>query len=166
MPGSKEEDFLRNIWILHFLHQITSPWGRGGGSWNLQFLVSSPYRWYIPNLVKIVPVVLEKKILTDDGRWMTDDDGRQTIATCHLSSSGDLQMYFDKVCFWSSSTTRLFLIFNLHFLKSDILERELRLQKKTIILYIVFTVNIAYLSFLCYNCFSCRDIFIHNLLDR
>ena len=44
--------------------------GKGGGSWNLQFLVSLPYRCYIPNLVKIGSVVLEKK-LTDDARRQT-----------------------------------------------------------------------------------------------
>ena len=39
----------------------------------------------MPNLVKIGPVVLEKKMLTDDGR--------QPIAIGHLSDSGDLKMW-------------------------------------------------------------------------
>ena len=39
MPGSREEDFLRNISILHFLPKITSPWGGGHEIYN--FL--SPY---------------------------------------------------------------------------------------------------------------------------
>ena len=43
----------------------------GGGSWNLQFLVSLPYRCYIPNLVKIGPGVLEKKMLTHDPQRRT-----------------------------------------------------------------------------------------------
>ena len=43
-----------------FYPTITSPWG--GASWDLLFLVPSPY---IPNLVKIGPVVLEKKMLTE-----------------------------------------------------------------------------------------------------
>ena len=42
-------------------------------------------------MVKIDPVVLEKKMLTHDGRRMTDDDGRQTIAISYLSDSGDLK---------------------------------------------------------------------------
>ena len=61
-----------------FLPQNYLFWG-WGGSWNLQNLVSLPYRCYIPNLVKIGPVVLEKKMLTDDGRRTTHDDGRQPI---------------------------------------------------------------------------------------
>ena len=48
-----------------FYPKITSPWGRR--PWILQFLISLPYRCYIPNLVKIDPVVLEKKMLTH--RW-------------------------------------------------------------------------------------------------
>ena len=43
----------------------------GWGSWNLQFLVSLPYRCYIPSLVKIGPIVLEKKMLTHDARRRT-----------------------------------------------------------------------------------------------
>ena len=67
----------------------------GGGSWNLQFLVSLPYRCYIPNLVKIGSVVLQKKMLMDDG-WLTmDNHGRQPIAIGHLSDSGDLIKYYD-----------------------------------------------------------------------
>ena len=57
---------------------------------NLQFIVILPYRWYIPNLVKIGSVVLEEKVLTDDGRRKTDDDGRQPTGIGHLSDSGDL----------------------------------------------------------------------------
>ena len=43
------------------------------------------------NLVKIGPAVLEKKMLTDDGRRTPHDDGRQPIAIGHLSDSGDLK---------------------------------------------------------------------------
>ena len=90
MPGSREEDFFLEVHQFYtFYPKITSPWGRG--SWNLQFLVSLPYRCYIPNLVTIGPVVLEKKILTHDGRRTTDDDGRQPKAIGHLSYSGDLK---------------------------------------------------------------------------
>ena len=51
------------------------------------FLVSLPYRCYIPNLVKIglVHVVLEKKMLMDNTRWTTTE----AIAIGHLSDSGD-----------------------------------------------------------------------------
>ena len=37
----------------------------------MKFLVFLPYRCYIPNLVKIGPVVHEKKILMHDGRRTT-----------------------------------------------------------------------------------------------
>ena len=54
----------------------------------------------MPNLVKIGPAVLEKKMLTDDGRrtphdahHTTHDDGRHTIAIGHLRDSGDLKIY-------------------------------------------------------------------------
>ena len=67
----------------------------GGELWNSQFLVFLPYRCYIPNLVKIGPVVFEKKILTDNAQ-QTSDDTRHTkliqpIAKGHLSDSGDLK---------------------------------------------------------------------------
>ena len=42
-------------------------------------------------MVKIGPVVLEKKMLTDDGRTK-HDDGRQPVAIGHLSDSGDLKI--------------------------------------------------------------------------
>ena len=41
MPGSREEDFLRNTSILHFLPQNYLPFGRGGGHEFYNFL--SPY---------------------------------------------------------------------------------------------------------------------------
>ena len=52
----------------------------GVGSWNLQSLVSLPYWCYIPYLVKIGPVVFEKKMLTHE-------DGRQPIVIGQLSDS-------------------------------------------------------------------------------
>ena len=75
MPGSRE-DLLRNTSILHLNYLLY-----GWGSWNSQCLVSLPYRCCIPNLVKIGPVVIEKKVLTHDGC--------QPIAIGHLSDSGD-----------------------------------------------------------------------------
>ena len=59
-----------------FYPKITSP--LGGGSWNLQFLVSLPYRCYIPNLFKLGPVVLEQKMLTHDARRTTHVARRTT----------------------------------------------------------------------------------------
>ena len=56
----------------------------GWGSWNLQVLVSLPYKCCIPYLVKIGPLVLEKKSFRHVAR-------RQPIAICHLSYSGDLK---------------------------------------------------------------------------
>ena len=50
---------------------------------NLQLLVSLPYRCYIPNFVKIGPVVLEK---------MLTDNGCQPIEIDHMSYSGDLKI--------------------------------------------------------------------------
>ena len=60
----------------------------GGGSWNLQFLVPLPYRCYIPNLVKIGQIVLEKK--THVAR-RTTDDGRPRTPT-HSNWSPEWQM--------------------------------------------------------------------------
>ena len=41
MPGSREEDFLRNTAILHFLPQNYLPFGLGGGHEIYNFM--SPY---------------------------------------------------------------------------------------------------------------------------
>lgn len=35
---------------------------------------------------------VEKKMLTDDGRSTSHKDGRQSIATVHMSDSGDLKL--------------------------------------------------------------------------
>ena len=56
-------------------------------------MVSLPCRCYIPNLVKVGPVVLEKKILTDDGRLMTEDNRLQP----NFSDSGDLRSLAIKI---------------------------------------------------------------------
>ena len=58
----------------------------------IEFTISCflPYRCYIPNLAKIEPIVLEKKMLTHDGRRTTHDDGHQPTAIGHLSDSSDL----------------------------------------------------------------------------
>ena len=86
------------------------PLGMGGGGQE----ISLPYRCYIPNLVKIGPVVLERKMLTDDGR--------HPIAVGYLSDSGDhtlpqnsiniaLGDYFDSVAVLKSTLfTKNYLI--------------------------------------------------------
>ena len=56
-------------------------------------MVSLLYRCYIPNSVKVGPVVLEKKILTDDRRLITDDDRLQP----NFSDSGDLRSLAVKI---------------------------------------------------------------------
>ena len=74
--------------IFRKLHQfypkIILLWGLG--SWSLQFLVSLSFRCYIPNLVKIGPVNLEK---THDERH-AHNNGRQLTAISRLSDSVDL----------------------------------------------------------------------------
>ena len=67
------------------------------GSWNLQFYVSLIYRCYVVNLVKIGPLVFEKKMddarqKTNDWRRTTNEDRRQPTATGHLGDSGDIRM--------------------------------------------------------------------------
>ena len=52
-----------------FTQKLSPLWIGGHG---ITIHVSLPYKCYIPNLVKIGPVVLEKKMLTDDGRRTTD----------------------------------------------------------------------------------------------
>ena len=59
-PKEEKKIFSEIHQFYTFYPKITSPWG--GASWNLQFLVPSPY---IPNLVKIGPGVLEKRMLTE-----------------------------------------------------------------------------------------------------
>ena len=61
MPRSRKENLKEIHQFYIFLPQHYLPFG--WRSWNLQFLVSLPYRCYTPNLVKIGPVVLEKKML-------------------------------------------------------------------------------------------------------
>ena len=95
-PWVKKKVFQEMLQFYTFPPKITSPWGRG--SWNLQFLVSLPYGCYMPNLVKIGPVVLEKKMLTDEEPRTTHDDGRQPIAIGHLSDSGDLKTWISFIC--------------------------------------------------------------------
>ena len=58
----------------------------------MKFTISCllPYRCCIPNMIKIGPVDLEKKMLMDDAHTL-HDDGRQPISIGHLSDSGDLK---------------------------------------------------------------------------
>ena len=59
------------------------------------FDVFVPYRCYIPNLVKIGQVVLEKKMLMDDAWWRTPTHSNRS-----LSDSGDLKslIQYHRVC--------------------------------------------------------------------
>ena len=63
-------------------------------------------------MVKIGPVVLEKKMLTDDARRTPHDDGRQPIATGHQSDSGDLKIkaIHDKI--YITSFRMVYWVFN------------------------------------------------------
>ena len=61
------------------------------------------YRYCIPNLVKIVPVVLEKKMLTHDARRTTD----AKPAIGHLSDSGDLKTIINSRLNWGILLLRL-----------------------------------------------------------
>ena len=81
--GVEKKVFYRNASIFHFLCSKLFPL-------YLQFLLSLYHKYlfllsskicYIPNLVKICPVVIEK---------ISTDDGLQTIAIGHLGDSGDL----------------------------------------------------------------------------
>ena len=65
-----------------FYPRITFPWG---GGMKLVFL---PYRCFMQNLAKIGPLVLEKKMFTNDARWTNDNNRGQTIVIGHLSDSG------------------------------------------------------------------------------
>ena len=73
MPGSREEIFLKKCINFKLFTPKLSPLMDGSG--NLQFLVSLPYRCYIPNFVKFDPVVLK------------NNGGCQPIAIGHLSYS-------------------------------------------------------------------------------
>ena len=68
----------------HALAQEPLPWG----SWNLQFLVSLPYRWYIPNFANWPSSSREEDV---NGLRTTNGDWRQPIAICHLTDSSDLK---------------------------------------------------------------------------
>ena len=80
MPGSGVKDFYKKY--SNFTPKLHPLWMVGHEIYN--FFVSLPDTWYTPNLVKISPVVLDKKMLTHD-------DGRKPIAIGHLSDSGDLR---------------------------------------------------------------------------
>ena len=92
MPCAFSSGELKIHQFYTFYPKMKFLWGGGHEIYN--FLVSLPYRCYIPNLVKIGPVVLEEKMLTQDARRTRDDDGCQHIAIGHLCYSGDLMIYF------------------------------------------------------------------------
>ena len=92
MPWSKEEEdfFKKNINFTLFIPKLPP---LGVGAMKFTVLVFLPNRCYISNLVKIGPVVFEKKMLTDD-------NGRQPIAIGHLSDSSDLIKCILKLSFY------------------------------------------------------------------
>ena len=55
------------------------------------------------NLIKIDPVVLEKKMLMDDGRRTLHDAGPQPIPKVHLSNSGDLTTSILYMVIWQTT---------------------------------------------------------------
>ena len=91
MPMSREEDFLKKyINFTIFTPKLPPLWMGGHEIYNFLSLYPT-CRCYTPNLVKIGSVVLEKKMLMDDGQWTMHDEGRKPIAIGHLSDSGDLK---------------------------------------------------------------------------
>lgn len=63
-----------------FYSKIMSPWDGEGDK------ILFTYRYYIPNLVDIVPVVIQKMILIMD-------NGQRPITIGHLSVVGDLSHF-------------------------------------------------------------------------
>ena len=94
MPGSREEDFLRNIAILHFLPQNYLPFGLGVMKFTISGLL--PLMMLHTKFGKDWPSSFWEE---DVNAWRTtDDDGRQPIAIGHLSHSGDLiTLYMDRL---------------------------------------------------------------------
>ena len=88
------EKILKEIHQINtFYPKITSPAG-GGGLEILQFLVALPYRCYIPK-VKIGPVVLEKNMLTHDGRRRTPTHSNRSPELLNISNGKYLLLSID-----------------------------------------------------------------------
>ena len=68
MPQSKEKKFYKKY--INFTLFIPELSALGVRSWNLQFLVSLPYKCFIPNCVTMGHVGLEEKMLAHHG-WET-----------------------------------------------------------------------------------------------
>ena len=79
-----------------------------GGSWNLQFLVSLPYRCYVPNLVKIGSVVLEKKMLTDDTRRRTPTHSNRSPEWLRWPKYYNLKIFIN--CIFKSIQPKFFTV--------------------------------------------------------
>ena len=88
MSGSREENFLRNTSILHFLPQNYLPLGVGVMTFTISCLLTiqilhTKFDKYWPNSS------WEEDVYA---RRTTYDDGRQPIARVHLSYKGDLKI--------------------------------------------------------------------------
>ena len=83
MPGSREEGFLRNTSILHFLSQNYLPLCGGGGHEIYNFLSPYPRNATYKFWLRLAYYILRKKMLMHDGR--------RPIVIGHLSDSGDLK---------------------------------------------------------------------------
>ena len=92
MPRSREEDFLSNASNFTLFTPKLPPLGVGLGHKIYNFLFPYPTNDTYRIWSRFCPVVLEKKMLTDDARrTTTDDHGRQPIAIGHLNDSGYLK---------------------------------------------------------------------------
>ena len=90
MPGSIEEDFLRNTSILNFLPQNYLPFGWGVMKFTISCLLT--LQMLHTKFGKDWPSSFWGEDV--NAQPTTDDDGRQPIAIGHLSDSGDLKIYF------------------------------------------------------------------------
>ena len=85
-PWVEKRIFKKYINLTIFTPKLL-PLGVGLWKYNLSCclcLVSLPYRCYTPYLVKIVPVVLEKKMLTHDGRRRTATNSNRSTKLIHV----------------------------------------------------------------------------------
>ena len=83
-----EEDFLISSMYFHFFI-IFSPWKKGGGHSFEQTWIPFTQEYFVPSLVEIVPVVLEKNMYM----WKVyrQTDGRTDGRTDRRRTTGDLK---------------------------------------------------------------------------
>ena len=89
LPGSRKSICKQIHQFYTYYPKIISPWDwEGGGHEIYNFSSSHPTWCYIPSLVKVGPVVLEKEMLMHDD----ENGGHQPIAIGYPSDSGDLKI--------------------------------------------------------------------------